>query len=76
VLPQPLGVVGIIGPWNYPIFLSIAPLAGALAAGHRVLLKPSESTPETSALLARLVSPAFPSDGVWVVTCLSGPCVP
>jgi coniferyl-aldehyde dehydrogenase len=68
VLPQPIGVVGIIVPWNYPIFLSMAPLAGALAAGNRVLLKPSESTPETSALLARIVSAAFPSDVVSVVT--------
>src|SRR6202011_5671807 len=39
VTPQPLGVVGIIVPWNYPLFLSIGPLAGALAAGNRVLLK-------------------------------------
>ncbi len=68
VLPQPLGVVGIIVPWNYPIFLSMAPLAGALAAGNRVLLKPSEFTPETSALLARMISATFPPDVVAVVT--------
>jgi coniferyl-aldehyde dehydrogenase len=66
VLPQPLGVVGIIVPWNYPVFLSIAPLAGALAAGNRVLLKPSEYTPETSALLARIISATFPPDLVSV----------
>jgi coniferyl-aldehyde dehydrogenase len=67
VLPQPLGVVGIIVPWNYPIFLSIAPLAGALAAGNRVLLKPSELTPATSALLERMMAEAFPRDLVAVI---------
>ncbi len=66
VLPQPLGVVGIIVPWNYPVFLSIAPLAGALAAGNRVLLKPSEFTPETSAVLSRMISAAFAPDLVAV----------
>jgi acyl-CoA reductase-like NAD-dependent aldehyde dehydrogenase len=66
VLPQPLGVVGIIVPWNYPVFLSIAPLAGALAAGNRVLLKPSEFTPETSALLAKIISTTFSPDVVAV----------
>ncbi|HEV8043297.1 MAG TPA: coniferyl aldehyde dehydrogenase [Bryobacteraceae bacterium] len=66
VLPQPVGVVGIIVPWNYPVFLSMAPLAGALAAGNRVLLKPSEYTPETSALLARIITAAFPPDLVSV----------
>lgn len=68
VLPQPLGVVGIMVPWNYPIFLSIAPLAGALAAGNRVLLKLSEHTPETSALLGRIVGEIFPPDLVAVIT--------
>ena len=66
VLPQPLGVVGIIVPWNYPVFLSMAPIAGALAAGNRVLLKPSEFTPETSALLAKIISTTFPPDVVAV----------
>ena len=68
VLPQPLGVVGIIVPWNYPVFLSIAPLAGALAAGNRVLLKLSEFTPETSALLARVISQSFSPEVIAVVT--------
>lgn len=67
VLPQPLGVVGIIVPWNYPVFLSVAPLAGALAAGNRVLLKPSEFTPETSAVLRKMISAAFPADLAAVV---------
>ena len=68
VSPQPLGVAGIISPWNYPLFLSMAPLAGALAAGNRVLLKPSEYTPATSELLARVISSVFAPDHVAVVT--------
>jgi len=49
----PLGVIGIVAPWNYPFQLAIAPLASALAAGNRVMIKPSEHTPQVSALLAR-----------------------
>ena len=56
---QPLGVVGVISPWNYPLQLSLGPAATALAAGNRVMLKPSELTPRTSALLAELVAQAF-----------------
>jgi coniferyl-aldehyde dehydrogenase len=62
VLYQPLGVVGIISPWNYPVYLAIAPIAAALSAGNRVMLKPSETTPKTSALLAALVSEALGPD--------------
>ena len=51
VVYQPLGVVGVIVPWNYPLFLSIGPLTGALAAGNRVMIKMSESTPATGRLL-------------------------
>ncbi len=68
VMPQPLGVAGIIVPWNYPVFLSMAPLAGALAAGNRVMLKLSEYTPETSALLARMLAETFTPDFVAAVT--------
>ena len=50
---QPLGVVGIIGPWNYPLQLTLGPLATALAAGNRAMIKPSELTPRSSALLRR-----------------------
>jgi len=67
VLPQPLGVVGIVAPWNYPVFLAIGPLAAALAAGNRVMLKPSEHTPRTSALLAMMISKTFAPDFVTVV---------
>ncbi len=65
---QPLGVVGIISPWNYPLQLALAPALGALAAGNRVLLKPSELTPGLSALLALLVAKHFRADEFAVVT--------
>ena len=68
VVYQPLGVVGIISPWNYPVSLALSPLAAALAAGNRVMLKPSEYTPATSALLAQLLGDTFPADQVAVVT--------
>ena len=55
---QPLGVVGVIAPWNYPFRLALGPTAAALAAGNRVLLKPSELAPRSSALIAELVREA------------------
>ena len=60
VLPQPVGVVGIISPWNYPVNLALGPLTDALAAGNRVMIKPSELVPETAALLRDLVAEVFP----------------
>ena len=68
VVYQPLGVVGIIGAWNYPLLLSLSPMVSALAAGNHVMLKPSELAPRTANLLARLVSDLFPADYVTVVT--------
>lgn len=65
--PEPLGVVLVIGPWNYPVQLVIAPLVGALAAGDAVVLKPSELAPATSAFLARAVPEALDGDAVAVV---------
>jgi coniferyl-aldehyde dehydrogenase len=65
---QPLGVVGIVSPWNYPLALSLTPLATALAAGNRVMMKPSELTPKTSALMASILSEIFREDEVAVVT--------
>ncbi|MEP6998774.1 MAG: aldehyde dehydrogenase family protein, partial [Betaproteobacteria bacterium] len=56
---QPLGVVGIISPWNYPLQLALLPVVAALAAGNRALVKPSESTPRTSALLSALIGRYF-----------------
>src|SRR3954471_24900833 len=67
IVPQPRGVVGVISPWNYPVQLALAPVAGALAAGNRVLLKPSELTPATSALLQELAAEAFAPDEFAVV---------
>jgi coniferyl-aldehyde dehydrogenase len=67
IIAQPLGVVGIIVPWNYPLFLAISPLAAALAAGNRVMLKMSEFTPHTGELLAELVAKYFAGDDVSVV---------
>ena len=64
---QPLGVVGVIAPWNYPVQLALAPAITALAAGNRVLLKPSELTPHTSAQLAMLVAQFFAPDEFAVV---------
>src|SRR5262245_2844956 len=63
----PLGVVGVIGPWNYPIMCVFAPLAGILAAGNRAIIKPSEFTPRTSALLARLFAETFHPSEVAIV---------
>ncbi|MGN6519914.1 MAG: coniferyl aldehyde dehydrogenase [Dokdonella sp.] len=65
--PQPLGVVGIIVPWNYPLYLAAGPLTDALAAGNRVMLKTSELTPAFATLLAELVARHFEPDEVVVV---------
>ncbi len=67
VLPQPLGVVGIVSPWNYPLQLALAPAVAALAAGNRVMLKPSEITPRFSELLAELVANRFAADECVVI---------
>ena len=64
---QPLGVVGVVSPWNYPVQLALGPVITALAAGNRVMLKPSELTPATSALMAELIGNAFAPDEVCVV---------
>ena len=64
---QPLGVVGIIVPWNYPLFLAIGPLTCALAAGNRVMLKLSEATPASAQALKQLLARVFPEDLVSVV---------
>ncbi len=64
---QPLGVVGVVSPWNYPIQLSLGPALAALAAGNRVMIKPSELTPRTSALLEKLAAAHFDPDELSVV---------
>lgn len=67
LIPQPLGVVGIISPWNYPLQLTLAPAVAALAAGNRVMIKPSELVPRFSALLAEVIAQKFDA-GEMVVT--------
>jgi coniferyl-aldehyde dehydrogenase len=59
LIPQPVGVVGIIAPWNYPLQLTLAPAIGALAAGNRVMIKPSELTPRFAALLKEVIAARF-----------------
>ena len=68
IMRQPLGVIGIISPWNYPLQLALAPLIGALAAGNRAMLKPSELTPAFSQALGAAIAKAFASDEVAAVT--------
>ena len=67
VRPQPVGCVGVVVPWNYPLFLTAAPLAAAFAAGNRALVKLSEFTPATAALLAGLVPRYFAADELAIV---------
>jgi len=68
VIPQPLGVIGIISPWNYPLQLAVMPLIGALAAGNRAMIKPSEYTPGFSKLLKTVLAEVFSEDEVYVAT--------
>ncbi|MCC5826516.1 aldehyde dehydrogenase family protein [Alkalimonas sp.] len=63
---QPKGVVGIMVPWNYPVFLTLGPLMAALAAGNRVMLKLSEDTPATNHCLQQLLATVFPTEQVAV----------
>jgi coniferyl-aldehyde dehydrogenase len=65
---QPLGVVGVISPWNFPVNLTFGPLAGILAAGNRAMIKPSEFTPATSEVMAEMVGEAFDEKEVAIFT--------
>src|SRR5471032_1687740 len=64
---QPKGVVGVISPWNFPVNLTFAPLAGIIAAGNRAMIKPSEYTPATSALMASMFGGAFSEEEIAVI---------
>jgi len=66
VQPQPLGVVGIVAPWNFPIAMVVQPLIGALAAGNRVMVKMSENSAHTARLLQKLLPGTFAADKVAV----------
>ncbi|WP_111859365.1 coniferyl aldehyde dehydrogenase [Acinetobacter sp. CFCC 10889] len=68
---QPKGIIGIMAPWNYPVSLTLIPLATALAAGNRAMLKPSELTPRTSDVLQKMLHEIFNPDEVTVI--LGGP---
>lgn len=68
VKPSPYGTVLIMSPWNYPFLLTVDPLADALAAGNTVIIKPSAYSPETSAVIAKLVAECFPPEYVAVIT--------
>lgn len=68
IIPQALGVIGIISPWNYPLQLAIMPLVGALGAGNRAMIKPSEYTPRMSQLLKEVLAKGFTDDEIFVAT--------
>jgi coniferyl-aldehyde dehydrogenase len=68
IIYQPLGVIGIMAPWNYPVYLALVPLVEALGAGNRVMIKPSELTPRTSELLKKMLGEVFDEAEVAVVT--------
>ncbi|MFN3304978.1 MAG: coniferyl aldehyde dehydrogenase [Roseateles sp.] len=68
LMRQPLGVVGVVSPWNYPYYLAMEPAIAALAAGNRVLIKPSELTPATAELMARIVAERFKPEEMLVIT--------
>jgi coniferyl-aldehyde dehydrogenase len=68
VMYQPLGIVGVIGAWNYPILLTLSPLVNALGAGNHVMVKPSELAPATADAIYRMIAEAFPEEYLTVVT--------
>lgn len=65
---QPLGTIGLITPWNFPLAMTFSPLAGIFSAGNRVMMKPSEFTPRTSELMARMFAKAFDESEAAVFT--------
>jgi coniferyl-aldehyde dehydrogenase len=67
VVYQPLGVVGVIVPWNYPILLAIGPIVSAIAAGNHVMVKPSRNTPEVANTLRKIISSVFKPEHVTII---------
>ena len=67
IQPQPLGVVGIMVPWNYPLFLAVGPIIDALTAGNRIMVKMSESAPQFAQAFADLIAQYFSPDMISVV---------
>ena len=68
IIHRPLGVIGIIGAWNYPVFLTLSPLVDAISAGNHAMVKPSELAPRTAALLQKTITAIFPEHYIAVVT--------
>jgi coniferyl-aldehyde dehydrogenase len=68
ILYQPLGVVGVVSPWNYPFALALTPVATALAAGNRVMMKPSELAPESATLMKHMLGEVFSEEEIAVIT--------
>ena len=68
IIPQPLGVVGIIVPWNYPLFLAVSPMIGAIGAGNSCMIKMSEYTPRFSQLFKDMMAEVFKPEEVFVAT--------
>jgi coniferyl-aldehyde dehydrogenase len=66
IIKQPLGVVGIIGAWNYQVLLSLSPLVSVLAAGNHAMIKPAEAAPATADVIRKLIAESFPADYVTV----------
>nr|MCG0056744.1 aldehyde dehydrogenase family protein [Escherichia coli] len=67
IYQDPYGLALVIAPWNYPFQLAVSPVVGAIAAGNCVVLKPSELTPHTSSLLAKMFNENFPEEYLTVV---------
>jgi len=67
IYKEPLGVILIVAPWNYPLQLLLAPAVGAMAAGNVVVLKPSELAPATSAIIKKMMDSLFPKEYIWCV---------
>ena len=67
IIPQPYGVTLIMAPWNYPFMLTLSPFVGAIAAGNCVLVKPSNYSPKTSAIINTIITNVFPENVVQVV---------
>jgi len=67
IMYQPLGVVGIMAPWNYPVYLCLGPLAAAIAAGNRAMIKPSEFCPYSNRVIAEIINDAFSKDEVCLI---------
>lgn len=65
---QPLGVVGVIGAWNYQLLLTLSPLVGAMSAGNHVMVRPSEMAPRTAELMQEIIADCYPEEYVTVIT--------